>query len=411
MTERLTISALGHHGDGVADGLHSAIYIANALPGETVEVEPWPGHPDRRHIIQIISPSADRVAPICPHFSVCGGCAVQHLVEERYRTWKRDLVVSALTQAGIAVDIDELIDTHGAGRRRATFHARTSGRDTLSVGFSAAHAHHIVPIDRCPILAPILAGALPAAWAIAQALEPLKKPLDLQFTAADGGLDVDVRGSGPLSTQVTGALARIAERHKLARLTRHGELITRHTTPTLMMGTAKVELPPGVFLQPTTEGEAALARAALAHLVDAKSVIDLFCGIGPFALRIAQFARVEAFDSQDDAISALAKAARTNGLKPIAARRRDLFRQPLSATELRADAVLFDPPRQGAEAQVREIAASKVKRVVAVSCNPTTFARDARLLIDGGYRLTAVTPIDQFRYSSHVEIVAHFVKT
>jgi 23S rRNA (uracil1939-C5)-methyltransferase len=410
MTERLVISTLGHRGDGVADGPDGPIYVPNALPGETVEVEGWPGHPDRRQILQIIAPSAERIAPICPHFAVCGGCAVQHLNEDRYRAWKRELVVAALAQAGIEGNVGDLIDAHGSGRRRATFHARSSGRDTLSVGFAAAHAHHIVPIDRCPILTPALEGALPAAWAIAQALEPMKKPLDLQFTAADGGLDVDVRGSGTLSTRVTGALARIAEQHRLARLTRHGDLVTRRATPTLTMGTAVVELPPGAFLQPTTEGEAALARAALTHLAGAKTVIDLFCGVGPFALRIAQFARVDAFDGDEAAVAALVKAARASGLKPISARRRDLFRQPLTATELRADAVLFDPPRQGAEAQAREIAASKVANVVAVSCNPATFARDARLLIDGGYRLTALTPVDQFRYSSHVEIVAQFAR-
>jgi 23S rRNA (uracil1939-C5)-methyltransferase len=408
MTERLVISSLGHRGDGIAEGPDGPIYVPNALPRETVEVEPWSGHPDRRQVLQVVTPSADRIAPVCPHFAVCGGCAVQHLREDHYRAWKRELVVNTLTQAGIDTQVGELIDAHGAGRRRATFHARRSGRDTLSVGFAAAHAHHIVPIDRCPILSPALAGALPAAWALAQALEPIKKPLDLQFTATNGGLDVDVRGSGPLSSQATATLARIAEQHKLARLTRHGELVIRRATPTLTLGTAVIELPPGAFLQPTVEGEAALAGEAIRHLAGAKAVVDLFCGVGPFALRIAQFARVEAFDNDEAAIAALSKAARTSGLKPVSARRRDLLRQPLTATELRADAVLFDPPRQGAEAQAREIAASKVPRVVAVSCNPATFARDARILIDGGYRLDAVTPIDQFRYSFHVEIVAKF---
>ncbi len=408
MTERLTISRLGHRGDGIADGPDGPIYVPAALPGETVEVEPWPGHPDRRQLVRVLEASPDRIAPICPHFSVCGGCALQQWSETHYRPWKRALVASALTQAGIAAEVAELIDAHGAGRRRATFHARRSGRDTLSVGFAAAHAHHIVPIDRCPILAPAMAGALPAAWAIAQTLEPTRKPIDIQVTATDGGLDVDVRGSGAISPQLTATLARIAEQHRLARLTRHGELILRRALPAIAMGPARVELPPGAFLQATAEGEAVLAREALAHLQGAKYVIDLFCGVGPFALRIASFARVDAFDGDEAAIGALAKAARTAGLKPISARRRDLFRQPLSAPELRADAILFDPPRQGAEAQAREIARSKAALVVAVSCNPATFARDARILLDGGYRLTRVTPVDQFRYSFHVEIVAAF---
>jgi 23S rRNA (uracil1939-C5)-methyltransferase len=408
MTERLVIASLGHRGDGIVEGPDGPIYVPNALPGETVEVEPWPGHPDRRQVLQISAPSSERISPICPHFAVCGGCATQHLGEDRYRAWKRALVVNALAQAAIDAPVGELVDAHGIGRRRATFHARRSGRDTLTVGFAAAHAHHIVPIDRCPILSPALAGALPAAWALAQALEPLKKPLDLQFTAADGGLDVDVRGSGPLSPQTTAALARIAEQHKLARLTRHGEVIIKRATPTLAIASAVVELPPGAFLQPTAEGEATLAAEAVSHLAGAKTVIDLFCGVGPFALRIAQFARVEGYDSDEAAIAALTKAARARGLKPVTARRRDLFRLPLTVPELRADAALFDPPRQGAEAQARELAASKLPLVVAVSCNPATFARDARILIDGGFRLGTVTPVDQFRYSFHVEIVAAF---
>lgn len=410
MTERLTIATLGHRGDGVADGADGAIYVPNALPGETVEVETWVGHPDRRQVLQVVAPSPDRIAPICPHFGVCGGCAIQHLRTDKYRDWKRGLVLAALAQAGLSTEVGELVDAHGAGRRRATFHARRSGRDTLSVGFAAAHAHHIVPIDACPILAPSLTGALPAAWAITQALEPLQKPLDLQFTATDGGLDVDVRGTGALSPPVMAALARIAEQHRLARLTRHGELVIRRATPTLAVGSITIELPPGAFLQPTAEGEAALAALALAHLAGAKHVIDLFCGVGPFALRIAAFAKVDAVDSDAAAIEALTKAARSSGLKPITAKRRDLFRLPLSGAELRADAVLFDPPRQGAEAQARAIAASKIASVVAVSCNPATFARDARILIDGGYRLTALVPVDQFKYSPHVEIVARFVR-
>jgi len=408
MTERLVITSIGHRGDGVADGADGPLYVPNALPGETVEVEAWPGHPDRRQVLRILSPSAERIAPICPHFGVCGGCAVQHWRADSYRTWKRGLVIAALAQAGIDADVGELVDAHGAGRRRATFHARRSGRDTLSVGFAAAHAHHIVPIDACPILAPALAGALPAAWAIAQALEPLQKPLDLQFTATDSGLDADVRGSGTLAASAMAALARIAEQHRLARLTRHGELVIRRATPTLTVGTAAIELPPGAFLQPTVEGEAALAKLALAHLAGAKHVIDLFCGVGPFALRIAAFARVDAVDGDAAAIEALIKAARSTGLKPVTAKRRDLFRQPLGTSELRADAVLFDPPRQGAEAQAHEIAKSRITTAVAVSCNPATFARDARVMIDGGYKLTAVTPVDQFKYSPHVEVVAKF---
>jgi 23S rRNA (uracil1939-C5)-methyltransferase len=410
--EQLVIARLAHRGDGVSDGPAGAIYVPGALPGETVEVEGVAGHPDRRRLLRVEQPSAERIAPICPHFGVCGGCAVQHWDAAQYGAWKRDLVVEALRQAGLDAPVADLIDAHGEGRRRAVFHARSGAGDVLEVGFSAPRAHHVVAIDRCPILAPTLGGALKAAWAIAEALSPAKKPLDIQVSATDAGLDVDVRGSGPLTPTLMTALARIAAKHDLARLTRHGELIALERAPTLRMGKATVQLPPAVFLQATAEGEAALARLVLAACAGAAYIADLFAGVGPFALRLAERARVVAVDDDEAALSALKRAAAsTVGLKPVEIERRDLFRRPLGATELkRFDAVVFDPPRQGAEMQARELAASSVPLIVAVSCNPGTFARDMRELVRGGYRITEITPVDQFRYAAHVEIVARLEK-
>lgn len=407
MTERLTIARVGHRGDGVADTDGGAVFVPYALAGEVVEVEPVAGHPDRRHLLRVETASAERIAPFCPHFAVCGGCQTQHWDFARYRDWKHGLVVTALRQAGLDAQVGDLIDAHGEGRRRATFHARRSQRGVLEVGFAAWRAHHIVSIDQCPVLAPSLAGALPAAWALAEALGALKKPLDIQATATDAGLDIDVRGSGPLPPQRVSALARLAETHRLARLTRHGELIVQRVAPTVRVGKAQVVLPPGSFLQATAEGEAVLARLVGEHVGNAKAVADLFCGVGPFALRLAESARVFAADGDAAAIAALRDAARVGGLKPVEAEARDLFRRPLVPQELkRFDAVVFDPPRQGAEAQARQLAASKVPLIIAVSCNAATFARDARILVDGGYRLTGVTPVDQFRHSAHVELVA-----
>jgi len=406
VVERLVIGQIGHRGDGVAESPAGPIYVPYTLPGETIETEPWPGHPDRRHLVRVDAPSPERIAPICPHFGICGGCALQHWETARYRAWKRDLLVTALRQAGIETDVGELIDAHGEGRRRAVFHARHGSKDVLQVGFTALNTHHIVPIDRCPILAPGLDGAIEAAWAIAETLGG-SKPLDIQATASDGGLDIDVRGSGPLDATRSVALARLAESRRLARLSRHGELVVRRTQPTVKMGRATVPLPPGAFLQATVAGEETLARLVADHVGDARSVADLFCGVGPFALRLAERAKVMAADSDEPAVAALREAAKAPGLKPIAVEKRDLFRRPMLAQELaRLDAVVFDPPRQGAEAQARALAASKVPVIVAVSCNAATFARDAKILRDGGYRLTAVTPVDQFRYSAHVEIVA-----
>ena len=412
MVERLLIDRLGHRGDGVADSSAGPIYVPDTLPGETVEVEDVPGHPDRRHLLSVEKPSAERIAPICPYFGICGGCALQHWNAAAYRAWKRDLVVTALRQVGIDAEVAELIDAHCEGRRRAVFHARHSKRDVIEVGFSAARAHRVIAIDRCPILAKSLDGAIKAAWAIAELLGPTRKPLDIHITAADEGLDVDVRGSGPLTAATTASLARAAQQQNLARLTRHGELIAQARAPSLRMGSARVLLPPAAFLQATTEGEAVLSRLVLDACADARQAADLFAGVGPFALRLAAMARIRAFDADERAVAALKRAAETtHGLKQVEAERRDLFRFPLSGIELtRCDAVVFDPPRQGALAQSRELAASSVPIIVAVSCNPGTFARDVRQLVDGGYRLATITPVDQFRYSAHIEIVARLEK-
>jgi 23S rRNA (uracil1939-C5)-methyltransferase len=206
-------------------------------------------------------------------------------------------------------------------------------------------------------------------------------------------------------------LSRVAEQHRLARLTRHGELVLMRTPPVIMIGTAQVTLPPGSFLQATVAGEEMLAALVSERCARSKHIADLFCGVGPFALRLAANSKISAFDSDAGAIAALQKAASTSGLKPVKAEARDLFRRPLMPQELRDfDAVVFDPPRQGAQAQAQQLAASKIPVVVAVSCNVATFARDARILVDGGYRIESVTPVDQFRHTPHVELVARFVR-
>ena len=229
--------------------------------------------------------SPERIEPFCPHFGICGGCAIQHWESEHYRAWKRDIVVETLARAKIDCEVDALVDAHGIGRRRITLHARMGTHEVLKVGFSAAGLHDIIPVDRCPILDPGLSGALDAAWALAEPLIVIGKPLDIQITATDVGLDVDVRGSGPLPSALIATLSRLAERHRLARLTRHGELVLMRTPPTIAMGAAQVTLPPGSFLQATVAGEEALAALVSQHCKRSKHIADLFCGVGPFALR------------------------------------------------------------------------------------------------------------------------------
>jgi 23S rRNA (uracil1939-C5)-methyltransferase len=413
VVERLVIDHVGHLGDGVALAEGRNLFVPYTLGGETVEVADAAGHhPDRRQLVRIERASAERIEPFCQHFGICGGCAIQHWEASHYRAWKRDLIVATLAQAKIECEVFPLLDAHGNGRRRITLHGRRGTHDVLKVGFAAAHSHDVIPIDRCPILDPGLNGALEAAWALAGPLIGIGKPLDIQITATDGGLDVDIRGSGPLPAATVAALSQLAERHGLARLTRHGELVLVRNAPVVAMGKAQVTLPPGSFLQATVAGEEALAALVLEHCGRAKHVADLFCGVGPFALRLAAKSRIAAFDSDAGAIMALQKAAAaTPGLKPVKAETRDLFRRPLVAEQLREfDAVVFDPPRQGAQAQVERLAASKVPVVIAVSCNVATFGRDARILLDSGYAIEGVTPIDQFRHTPHVELVARFVR-
>jgi 23S rRNA (uracil1939-C5)-methyltransferase len=413
VVERLVIDHVGHRGDGVAFAGGESVYVPYTLAGETVEIGPVPGHhPDRRRLQRVENASPERITPFCPHFAVCGGCAIQHWESERYRAWKRGVVVETLAQAKLDCDVGALVDAHGAGRRRITLHARMGTHDVLKVGFAAANSHDIIPVDHCPILDPGLSGALDAAWALAELLISIGKPLDIQVTTTDSGLDVDVRGSGPLPAEMIATLSRMAEQHRLARLTRHGELVLMRTPPTIRIGAAQVTLPPGSFLQATIAGEEALAALVSEHCKRAKHIADLFCGVGPFALRLAEKSKISAFDSDAGAVAALQQAAKsTSGLKPVKAEARDLFRRPLMAQELRDyDTIVFDPPRQGAQAQAQQLAASKIPVVVAVSCNVATFARDARILIDGGYRIEGVTPVDQFRHTPHVELVAQFKK-
>ena len=407
MAETLIIDHVGHRGDGVADG---GAFVPYTLAGETVEVEPQPGHADRRKLLRVLDPSAERIAAFCPHFTACGGCAIQHWRDVAYRAWKRGIVIDTLKQAGIVCTVGELEDAHGAGRRRIVVHARRSQRDILKVGFAASGSREIVPIDRCPVLSADLDGALAAAEAIAETLATVNKALDIQFTATDNGLDVDVRGTGPIDARTTGALAKLSAQYRLARLTRHGEIVAQLRPPVVSIGASKVALPPGSFLQATKAGEDALAARVVALCGKAKRVADLFCGVGPFALRLAQIARIDACDSEAAAIEALRRASQmTKGLKPLRAETRDLFRRPLLPLELNGfDAVVFDPPRQGALAQVEQLAKSRVPLVVGVSCNVATFARDAKILIEGGYRIEQVAPVDQFRHTPHVELIAEF---
>ncbi len=315
-------------------------------------------------------------------------------------------MVTALKNRGIEAPVAELIDAHGEGRRRVSLHVRRKDGNVLA-GFMAARSHDLLDIDHCPILVPALHGATDIARAIGERLGDC----DVALTATDTGIDVAVKVERKLAAPVLHELAQADL--GLARLTVNGDPLAMRATPMVTMGRARVALPPVSFLQATAAGEEALADLVIAAAGKAKKIADLFCGVGPFTLRLAETGRIAAFDSDRQAIAALDRARReTSGLKPVTAMVRDLFREPLVANELKDfDAVVFDPPRAGAEAQARQLAKSKVPTVIAVSCDPASFARDAEILTLGGYALRSVTPVDQFKWSSHVEIVAMFQRS
>ncbi len=402
--EEFAIVRLDGRGEGISkDG----VAIPGALPDERARAL-RAGR--RAELVEVLARSTERVPPFCPWYGRCGGCATQHMSNSLYRDWKREQLVSALAHAGVTAEVGPLVDAHGAGRRRAAFHARFPHGGPDEVGFMRVRSHEIVSIDACPLFSPSLAGAIPAARKLAACLRGLGKPLDIWVTATLDGLDADLRGSGPLGIAETRKLIQTADALDIARISNHGAVVVERRAPRVAFGEALVTLPPGGFLQATAAGEQALADFAEAALGKARKVADLFCGAGAFALRLARRREVFAADVDATAITALRRgASETAGLRAVTAEARDLFRRPLSAAELAPfDAALFDPPRAGAEGQARAFAASALSLVVAISCNAETFARDARILVDGGFRIEQVTPLDQFRYSPHVEIAAVF---
>jgi len=400
----LTIEGMGKRGEGVAAHDGRIVFVPGTLPSEVVKAA---GDGDRLSLVAVEQPSPDRVAPFCRHYGRCGGCQLQHWREAPYEAWKGSLVTDALKARGIACEVAPCIDAHGAGRRRVAIHVRKRS-GVVTAGYMEARSHTLLDIDQCPILDPALNGA----FDIARSLGTRLGDCDVAVTATLTGLDVSVKAERDVLAREHGNLAGFVNALRLARLSVNGEVIATAVPPRLAIGKATVALPPGGFLQATAAGEETLARLVIEALGKAKSVADLFCGIGPFALRIAERARVEAYDNDRPAIAALNAAIRaSSGLKPMTAAVRDLFREPLVPNEMKElDAAVFDPPRAGAEAQARQLARSKVKTVVAVSCDAGSFARDAEILIGGGYALKGVTAVDQFKYSSHVEVVARFTR-
>lgn len=404
-TLQLAIARLGAQADGIAETPEGPVYVPYALPGERVRAAITG---NRGSLVEILAASPDRIAPLCRHFTACGGCATQHMAAGAEQHWKSGLVATAFSQQRVEVLLRPMLTAKPGSRRRAVFTARRTKAGAV-FGFHAPQSHDIVDLAECPILAPAIAERISALRALVAPLLSRAGEARVTVTHADNGIDVAIEDAKPeLTVEVRGAIADFARRARIIRLSIGGETVFESAEPHLRFGTADVVPPPGVFLQAVPDVEAAMRDIILAAAGKAKRVADLFCGAGTFSLPLAARAELLAVDSDKRAIAALVEATRkTQGLKPLATRVRDLFREPLSAKELELfDTVVFDPPRAGGDAQARMIAKSKVKTVVAVSCAPGTLARDVRTMIEGGYVLESVTPIDQFLFSPHVEAIA-----
>ncbi|PDT85517.1 class I SAM-dependent RNA methyltransferase [Sinorhizobium sp. BJ1] len=410
----VTINRLGAQGDGIAQTEEGPVFAPFTLPGETVALAVNKTHGT---LISLKQASPERVEPKCRHFGpdgvngTCGGCTLQHASDALYHAFKRNLVIDALKSKGLAPAVAPLVIARPGERRRAVFTARQTEKELL-LGFNQAQSHHIVAIGECPITSPGIVSRLATIRKIAAAMVSSAEPFRITVLETDTGLDLAFEDIKLNDRQRRSTVEAVLGERGIARVSLNGEIIIEPVKPLIDFGGVSVSPPPGAFTQATRPAEEAMARLVLDHIGKAKRVADLFAGVGTFALRIARSARVHAVEGEDKAVKALDFAARnTQGLKPVTVEKRDLFRRPMMAQELKVfDAIVFDPPRAGAEVQCHELARSGVKKVAAVSCNPTTLARDLSILVTAGYRITSVTPIDQFLWSAHVEAVATLEK-
>jgi len=400
---------MGGEGDGLAPG---PAFVPFTLPGERVLAA---GSGERRELVEVLEASAERVAPACPHFGTCGGCALQHWAHEPYLAWKVERLAATLARQHIETELLPPFAAAPETRRRVALHARRGSRDAARLGYKARKSWDLVDIAVCPISDPAIQAAIPALERLAAPLfEHPKSAPTLHVTLTSSGLDIDISGverkSGGLSADARVQLAERAAEADFARVTLDGEVAYLARLPQVRLGPAVVSLPPGAFLQATPQAEAAMAAFVAAEAAGATRIADLYCGVGTFTFRLAQIAQVHAADFAPEAVRALSAAlAAATGLHGVTAEARDLVRRPMLAEELKkTDVAVFDPPRAGAAEQTAELARSPVARVIGVSCNPATFARDARSLIDAGFTLERVLPVDQFLWSPHIELVGVF---
>lgn len=416
MNHKVTIEEIGGRGDGIVRESGQVIYVPYSAPGDVADIKLQGQKGRLKHLHQN---SQHRVDAVCAHFTKCGGCSLQHIESEYYKQWKQGLIKTALVNQGVESAVINPIQVSPLGsRRRTTFQAIGRGNGKIVLGYAEKGSHNLVNVENCPILDPEIMGFVKPLRAFLSKLLDAKQKMSIQVTCGDNGLDVTFNGKGEAGLNMLMDLATFAEVNDLARISwldralknPYFETLAERRKPYVTFEGNKVFFPAGAFLQATEAGQNALTKIMLEGIEDAARVVDLFSGCGTFSIAAARHANVHAVENNEDMLTSLKNSAnQMQGIKQVTTELRDLFLRPLLPHELdEYDVAIIDPPRAGARHQMQEILNSNIQKLVMISCNPITFARDVQNLADAGFSMGPVTPVDQFIFSPHLEIISIF---
>ena len=393
------ILTLNSRAEGVtADGTR----VPRALPGEEIAL-------GKENKFKIILPSKDRITPVCAHYKGCGGCSMQHSTQSFIKDWKSNVIKSCLSARGLETIIKPILTSKTNSRRRVTLHGIKT-KKSVTVGFFKRNTHELISTPSCELVNPEILSAFSLFEEITLIGATRKSIIEISVTVSKEGLDLNILNGKKLDNQSIMKITGLCESFNIARITWNEDLLANFLNPTIVFQGIAITPPPNAFLQATEQGQEILITNAMLSVFDSDKVIDLFSGCGTFTLPAAKRSEVLAIDKTKSMLTAIDQAWReTTGLKKVTSRSQDLFKEPVGKEELNSfDAAIIDPPRVGAEAQSHELAKSHIKRISSVSCNPRTFSRDAKILVDSGFKIDWVQPIDQFLWSSHIELVAQF---
>lgn len=418
MNQKVIIDALGGRGDGIVNSSSGVVYVPYSVTGDEVDIK-LQGNKGRLHHIH--KKSSHRIDPICDHFTKCGGCAVQHVESEYYKEWKTGLLRTALQNQGVNdAIISPLKISPIESRRRTSLHAIGRGNGSIVLGYAEKGSHNLIDISMCPILVPEIVKFINPLRVFLKKILSAKQKMAIQITSGDNGLDVVFKSKGEVNLNLRMDLAEFAQKNDIARVswfdtglkTPYYEMLAERRKPFVLFADQKVFFPEGAFLQATKEGQNILISEMLKAIEIGDRVVDLFSGCGTFSIAAAHKANVHAVENNEEMLAALRNSANMmKGIKSVTTELRDLFLRPLLPHELNEyDVAIIDPPRAGAKHQMAEVIQSDIKKLVMVSCNPITYARDVQLLNEAGFKMGVVTPVDQFLYTSHLEIISVFTR-